>query len=495
MPHFKINFRYSYTIAAILLALFESYRILQQQWSGDFWQHSAVVKELSENPAHPHNPVILSDAPHAFYSPYSLLVAVFSKLTGFDPILSLSCFGFLNMVFFLWSSWFFCRNVFKEHQQIVAALSLFLVLFFVGKEPLSWSGFYHFFFLQYALPYPSTFSMAVSFFVLGTLAGNQQRQRFWKRVQAALLTAIVFITHPTTGVFLSIAILSFHLSENDRRLKQAVVKSTLIIAPALLLAMMWPYYNFIDLLSGSNADFHRDSKVLYENIASHHWPALLSLPVLLLIKKDRLIFFFAIAIALMIALYALGYFIGSYGFGRLISNIVIFADFLIAYGVVQLFIYRKRAAKLLAATGVVCLIISIFMNRKEYRTSLSLSHRDISYYTRFHLLEKTVKRDDVVLTDLGTALYVPTFNGKVIANRYPLYWVSDIQDRKDDVRRFFSTGTSDSIRERIIDRYKPHYIVIDHRYFNPDSSFALWLEKNASKVAQEEKLELFKLRN
>src|SRR5689334_13057903 len=98
MLQHKINLRHSYRIAAIALALFKTYRILQQQWSGDFWQHSAVVKALSENLVHPGNPVVLSDAPHAFYSPYALLVAVFSRLTGFDPIVSLSSFAFLNML-------------------------------------------------------------------------------------------------------------------------------------------------------------------------------------------------------------------------------------------------------------------------------------------------------------------------------------------------------------------------------------------------------------
>jgi hypothetical protein len=171
-----------------------------------------------------------------------------------------------------------------------------------------------------------------------------------------------------------------------------------------------------------------------------------------------------------------------------------FADFLIAYGMVQLFIYRRTAAKLLGMSLLLCLIISVFINRKEYRKALSLSRRDITYYTRFLFLEKTINKNDAVLTDLSTGLYVPTFNGKVIANPYPLYWVNDIQQRRDDVRLFFSAGINDTTRSLIINRYKPDYILIDHRYFSPDSSFVLWLRKNGKVVREENQLELIQLR-
>ncbi|MGZ8538394.1 MAG: hypothetical protein ACXWV9_09050, partial [Flavisolibacter sp.] len=135
--------RNAFLLLALLLLVFETIHIAIGYWSGDFWQHSAVVTELSKNLLHPRNPMIDADTPHAFYSPYSLLVAKFSQLTQTGPINALAFFAFFNLVFFLWSFHYFCRSIFKEQAQPIAALSLFLILFLSGTV-LPWSGFFNF---------------------------------------------------------------------------------------------------------------------------------------------------------------------------------------------------------------------------------------------------------------------------------------------------------------------------------------------------------------
>ena len=47
-----------------------------QLWVEDFWEHSAVVRELSTHLLHPKHPQLLLDAPHPFYSPYAVMVAL-----------------------------------------------------------------------------------------------------------------------------------------------------------------------------------------------------------------------------------------------------------------------------------------------------------------------------------------------------------------------------------------------------------------------------------
>lgn len=482
-----------YTITAIAFGLFETYRILQQQWSGDFWQHSAVVNELSKNLIHPGNPFILSDTPHAFYSPYSLLVAIFSRITGFGPIESLSFFAFFNLVFFLWAFWFFCRNIFRDHQQMIAALSLILVLFFTGEHPLLWSGFYHLFVFQYGLPYPSTFSMAVSFFVLGLLAKNNSGNSFLKYITPVLLCTVVFITHPTTGIFLVTAIFVLNFFLKELPLLQSGFRLALVILPALLLAIAWPYYRFTDLFLGNNADFHKDSMELYDDIFLHHWPVLLSLPSLFLFKKDRVTLFFAVTMVIMTFLYVAGYYTGSYGLGRLISNVLMFADLMIAYTIVRLCNYRNGVARFYALILVLCMLVSGMFNFKDYRQALSFARRDLAYYHRFRFLEKTIDRNAIVLADEGTSLMIPTFNGKVIAIRYPLYWIDDIQQRRKDLQLFFKNGTMDSTRIRIINQYKPAYILVDFRYLHPDSSLISFIQKTGATIYTGNQLDLVKL--
>ena len=43
--------RHTYLVMVLLLIIFETIHIVIGYWSGDFWQHAAVVNELSKIPA------------------------------------------------------------------------------------------------------------------------------------------------------------------------------------------------------------------------------------------------------------------------------------------------------------------------------------------------------------------------------------------------------------------------------------------------------------
>ena len=169
MKILKIINHYSFILVATLLVSFELVYILKGYWSGDFWEHSAVVNELSRNLLHPNNPIIQGNIPHPLISPYSVLVAIFSKITNLNPILALTYFAFFNLIFFLFSFHKFCVSVFRGKSGLVSTISLLLILFFFGKNPLLWSGFYHILTLNYVLPYPSTFAMSLTFLILSLI--------------------------------------------------------------------------------------------------------------------------------------------------------------------------------------------------------------------------------------------------------------------------------------------------------------------------------------
>jgi len=166
----KVNIYFS---VCCLFFFFEILLISKGNWNGDFWEHSAVINELSRNLIHPVNPIIKTDTPHAFFSPYSLLVATFAKVTSLDSIHSLECFAIFNLILFLWSLYFFCKSVFKENYILVSTLSLFFILFFWGKEPPMWSAFFHILVLHSVLPYPSTFSLSLVFVILAIISKNK----------------------------------------------------------------------------------------------------------------------------------------------------------------------------------------------------------------------------------------------------------------------------------------------------------------------------------
>ena len=82
-----------YLLASLLLFALMTVSSTKIDWAGDFWEHSAVVRELSTNTLNPKHPLLFSEKDHPFFSPYLLLVSLFTKTFSINPICSLSIFG------------------------------------------------------------------------------------------------------------------------------------------------------------------------------------------------------------------------------------------------------------------------------------------------------------------------------------------------------------------------------------------------------------------
>ena len=91
-----INYRY-YIISLFILSLLFLYTS-NGQWVGDFWEHSAAVRELATNPLSPRHSQLLLDKPHALFSPYSLGVTYFSRVAKIDAVTALSITGIFNLI-------------------------------------------------------------------------------------------------------------------------------------------------------------------------------------------------------------------------------------------------------------------------------------------------------------------------------------------------------------------------------------------------------------
>lgn len=486
-----------FNIAVVFLFIvFELLLIQKKCWSGDFWEHSAVVSELSKHLLHPNNPIIKSNIPHAFFSPYSVIVAVFSKITHFNSIQSLGCFAFFNLLFFLFTFYLFCKSLFKEDYLLIAPLALFFILFFWGQDPFIWSGFYHILVLNLVLPYPSTFAMSLSFLALSLLTINQAKKSFLIDAAISILCASVLITHPTTAIFLFISIVALCFSFNNYSIKSVLTKCLIIFIPCFILCLLWPYYNIVHLFMSNSADFNNESKMLYTKILRKNWPIILIIPGLLLTKRDRVSDFFLLSIIAMISIYALGFAFKFYGISRIVSNIIMFSHFLIAYNVIRLFKTPKLAGKIYLGVIFVCVLISLGINYQSIKNVFLATAKkdDISYYTKYQFLRNFVQPDDVILSDLNSSWIIPSFNGKVIPSIHPLYWVNDIEERRTDVNAFFEKQNADSIRALIIQKYKPNYILIDSNVVSFDSLTLVWLNTIGQTVYKENHLKLIKLK-
>lgn len=83
-------------------------------WSGDFWEHSAVVHSLMLDIFHPQHPFLTDHTSHAFLSPYSILVSVFANLFKTDSITALSIAGLINYALFCISLLFFINSIYSK---------------------------------------------------------------------------------------------------------------------------------------------------------------------------------------------------------------------------------------------------------------------------------------------------------------------------------------------------------------------------------------------
>ena len=488
-----------YFILSSFLIIFEFILIKKGHWVGDFFEHSAVVNELSKNLFHPNNPIISSEIAHAFFSPYSFVVGFFSKVSGFNSIDSLAYFAFFNLIFFLYSLYVFSKSIFPKKYNLIASLALIFIMFFWGKSPFVWSGFYHIFVLHYVLAYPSTFAVSLMLLTLGLVSKNKIKYY----LVVIFCNAIVLISHPPTAVILFISICTMCFCFNDYSLKRGIIKSFILIVPSVLLSFFWPYFNIIDLFVGnkSTVDFHISSSLMYTDIFKRNWPILLAIPSFIYSKKDSNVMFLALTTVLLLLVYVAGYLFDFHGISRVISGAMLFSHLLIAYNTIysldELKIFNKFYLLFLIST----FLISISLNFSQLgKVVLSiLKEKDIEYHSKFSFLRKEVQPNDIILSDTKSSWIIPSYNGKVISSscsngcKHPLYWVDNYQQRRTDVNSFFKKESSDSLRFVILQEYEPDYLLIN--YFNVDISCSTYeyLKSLSETIYEENNLELLKL--
>jgi hypothetical protein len=89
--------------------------------------------------------------------------------------------------------------------------------------------------------------------------------------------------------------------------------------PSLLLCLLWPYFNIIDLFTGDNAIFHQDRKYYIKISLEKVGRLQRRCPALIFFKKDRVFNFLSLSIGIMLVVYVAGDLTGKHGLSRLLS--------------------------------------------------------------------------------------------------------------------------------------------------------------------------------
>jgi alpha-1,6-mannosyltransferase len=437
------------------------------QWgaASDFWEHSAVLRELSTHILNPKHPQLLLDSPHAFYSPYAVLLAAFSRFSTLDPVTTLSIAGLVNLgLFFLGLRLFVLSIVPRERGNIASFYALLFVLLWWGSDPWSYSGFFYFGGLGGRLPYPSTFSTSLSLICLGSARTGLEQKSPVRILGFLVVLVAVLISHPISFLFLVAGLLSFAFDTKGRTLTQVLIVVSLLVM-ALLIASMWPYFPFLKFLVNESDVYHANNRVMYRDVLSRIWPALIGVPLIISKLHQNWRHPLAIVIVILSGIYVFGGVSGKYAFGRVISHIVLVLQVAIADRVseFELQISRGHRAswlrRLTVTTGAIA--FSFVLSWKGLNTVLASATSREPNYTSYLFLSRMTGQYDLILSDIRSSWIVPTFGGKVVAALHPLAFVPDDNIRKSDLKQFFSKATTLGERRRMIEKYDAKYVLLN----------------------------------
>jgi hypothetical protein len=457
-------------LAAALYVLMLSETVTQTvdgSWVGDFWEHSAVVRELARHLLHPAHPLLAVDRPHEFFSPYALVLAAVSRVTTLSAVTVLGIAGMVNLVLLLAALPRFVRLFSKE--RYAPFLALFFTLVLWGSHPLVYSGFLHFNVIGLVLPYPSTFGTALTMWTIVVWVGYLGRPQAWRVVFVALAAAVVLLTHPVAAFFLVVLMAAFSFQRlgtaSARILALAGVGAVMLVA-----ALLWPYYPFFKLLHEEGV-FDESNHALYLSMLQQVLPvlpAVLLLPLRLRVsRRDPLVLTFVV----LAVVYALGDVTSRWSIGRVLPYGVLLLHIVLADRIAARFGRGRLAPAAMVAVVVAVLYISaanMELEKPAVRAlprsvfpSLTAAYRPEAIGPTYSRLFAGVPRASVTMASERAGWPVPTYGGRIVAALHPQAFIANLAQRDRDAATFFDPATADAVRSRLLCRYGADYVLVD----------------------------------
>jgi hypothetical protein len=446
------------------------------RWAGDFWEHSAVVNEFIVRPFNPLHPQLSVQASHAFLNPYGLTVALIALASHTDAINTLAAFGLLNFTVLVVGLRQFIATVNHTHAEGITFYTLLLAMFLWGKDAWQFSGFYNVEILNEVLPYPSTLALGLSLCALAFFSKNLPRistaQVFLTATRCfpvSLIAAVVLLIHPLTALFLWIGLVCQLLAYQPTKAYAWLVVGMTIIC-SVGLAACWPYFSIVQLMLGAGAAYHPSNASMYLEIIQGTWPILLTLPLIIWRMTQRANRAIVLVMLGLLAMYIWGYYSRQYSFGRSIAFLLLLSNILVAQCLTEIERWSRpqilSVIKTITASAL-CLAAGVWLYQSTSRIltiansfylgrpiASQISYRDLVF------LKDYVRHDDLVLADLNSSWILPSLAGKVVATKHPLAFVPDWFLRKEDVVEFFDPKTTAQMRETILKKYQPQYLLI-----------------------------------
>ena len=429
-------------------------------WIGDFWEHSAVVRELIAHPWNPRHPLLLVDAPHAFTNPYALAVAILCRITGVSSVMGLTIASILNLLMLFVALRVFARRFAPDAAEAVSFYLLLFMLLLWGQEPWEFSGFFHVNAVNHTLAYPSACAFWVSLLLLALNGKRIADRRSRLLLLLVPMSAFVLLVHPPVFLFVGTGLVAMALDAPERRREVLIAIVALSIAFAAALA--WPYFPLWELLTSASAAYNANNAVMYSQPLLRTFPVIIGIPLLVATARRTKRWSLAVWTAMLYGIYLFGLVTANYNYGRVIFFVVFLLQLEIARFVAEREAQwdegvSERSRLLMTAVSLVaCTLLSARTVATAARDTLWGARTDDGY----GFLRRDVPEYDVMMADLRTGWVAASFGGKLVSAQHPLAFVTESEQltRRADVKTFFDAETSQTERERLLERYGVSYV-------------------------------------
>ena len=243
--------RYWASLVFLVLALgiwgwvsWEAIYVRMITWEGgaDYWEHSATLHALTENPWHPRHPHLATNGGSPRFGPQFLLVALVARALHWDALAALSLASVLNTLLFLSGIYVFFSTYFRHR---LAPLYGLLVMFGGWWLGFHYSNVYSLPVFFIVSPFPSTTALGLTMFgfalTVRLLRGEVQKPA-WALALLGVWAGAVFIIHPLTAMMslTGAGLLAICQTNVSHRRRAEVIAA---VALGTLLSHFWPYFS------------------------------------------------------------------------------------------------------------------------------------------------------------------------------------------------------------------------------------------------------------
>jgi alpha-1,6-mannosyltransferase len=443
--------------AVVLLLLLV---IVRLPWAGDLGMHAATVERLRHDLLDPGNPLVDVDTQSPYYSPWMLLLGGIARLSGFSVFVVLRIAALVGLGLLVTGVWRYVRTL--SAHPAAPALAVLSLLFLWGTALFNWSGLLGLNSLALTVSYPSVFALGLAFHFWAWLARAARGPAGWGTwLGLGVLWALILLCHQFSGVVASLGALATLVAARPGRRVWVRVAGGLALGLVVLWA--WPYYDFFALF-GAGADLESVHRPLYRDLLGRYWLVLLGVVALVLRwrrdRRDPLVLFFALGAVV----FAAGGVSGHYSWGRALPAALVPAQLAAAVEAVEAARRGVRVAWACVFAGALAVgawtqagTLGYVVPRGDLPDAVAAKYR--APWRGYHWITPWVKYGDVVMARTFPSRQIPAYGAYTVAPGYPDVFLVDAGRREAAVKRYFTAGTSESVRRDIVREYGVRWVV------------------------------------